>query len=116
VKKLATKRKCGLCGDSGHTARNCPLKEEDRRWAEHQKTLETPTKIHIGGWEQPYLCDAEKEWWPERCMSDEFAQTLPVCEACETAYEKKFGRKYSEVKAHRQESSANSNNPNPSSD
>ena len=108
---MATKRKCGLCGEAGHTARNCPMKE-DRRWAEHQKTLETPTKIHISGWGQPYLCDGEKEWWPERCMSDEFAQTLPVCEACETAYEKKFGRKYSEVKANRQESSANSNNPN----
>ena len=113
---MGTKRKCGLCGEAGHTARNCPMKEEDRRWAEHQKTLETPVKIHISGWGQPYLCDAEKEWWPERCMSDEFAQTLPVCEACETAYEKKFGRNYSEIKANRQESFANSNNPSPSSD
>jgi len=89
-----TKRKCGNCGKKGHDSRNCPDKDEDRAWKDIQKTLKTPTCIHISVSGKGKLCGAKKEWWPEKNMTDEFAQTLPVCEDCKNKYEAEFERPF----------------------
>ena len=76
-------RKCGKCGIEGHNARSCSSTEEEIRDAEHQASLETPTTIHLGGNDsKKYICGTKRTGWPARCMTDEFAKSLPLCVAC----------------------------------
>jgi len=81
-------RKCGACGEEGHTARNCKSTEEERRLAK----LPPPTKIHISIGEGR-LCESEKEMeWPPKWLEDDMARTLPVCDDCQTIYKERFNR------------------------
>lgn len=81
-------RKCGACGEEGHTARNCKSTEEERRLAK----LPPPTKIHISLGEGR-LCESKEEMeWPPNWLDDEMAQTLPVCEECQKVYKERFNR------------------------
>jgi len=51
-----------------------------------------PPTLHIGGTQQPYLCDAERiESWPEKYLDDAVARTLEVCESCLEIYESNRG-------------------------
>ena len=51
-----------------------------------------PPTLHIGGTQQPYLCDAERtESWPEKYLDDAVARTLEVCESCLEIYESNQG-------------------------
>ena len=79
-------RKCSICNIEGHTARNCPASEDERRRAK----LPAPTKIHITI--DKKLCGAEPEDWPPQWLEDEMAQTLPVCEECAVLYQELTGR------------------------
>tara|TARA_R110001592_G_scaffold22315_1_gene88897 strand:- start:199 stop:453 length:255 start_codon:yes stop_codon:yes gene_type:complete len=82
-------RKCGTCGESGHTTRNCPDNEAERYEKQRQKSLPKPTVIHMSGtWDYnggKYKCGAKSEEWPEKYMDDSFARTLPICPACQNA-------------------------------
>jgi len=81
-------RKCSGCGETGHTARNCPLTEEERRLAK----LPPPTCLHISI-NGDRMCKAtEDEEWPPKWLEDELARTLPICETCATLYRETFGR------------------------
>ena len=82
-------RKCGTCGEAGHDSRNCDENDSNNEWKEIQKTLKKPKFIHISDNRSIYRCGASKEWWPEKYMSDEFAQTLPTCPNCLEATEAK---------------------------
>lgn len=76
-------RKCGVCGEAGHNARNCPTTEDDKAYAERQKTLVEPKMIHVcqSGIEG-YVCGSPNQEWPARCMDDSFAKKLPMCPDC----------------------------------
>ncbi len=87
-------RKCGTCGKTGHNSRNCPSLEEDKAWAEIQKTLVKPEVIHIAISSRGKHCGIKNQWWPEKYMTDEFAQTLPVCEECQQIYQAEFERPF----------------------
>ena len=48
--------------------------------------------IHTSYGDGENLCDADTYPWPERCMDDSFARTLPVCPDCvEIASERRNG-------------------------
>ena len=79
-------RKCSICDIEGHTARNCPLTEEDRIRAK----LPTPTKICITI--DKKLCGAGPEDWPPKWLEDGMAKTLPICEECAVLYQELTGR------------------------
>ena len=87
-------RKCGSCGETGHTARNCPADEEAKAEAKRQAGLPKPTEIHIAVSGAGKLCGTTGSEWPEKYCTDEFAQTLPVCDACQAAYEEQFERPF----------------------
>ena len=43
----------------------------------------TPTVVHISTDGLTYLCDAKSGGsWHDRCMSNQFVDTLPICEEC----------------------------------
>lgn len=75
-------RKCGLCGIEGHNSRKCPNLDADREEIKRQKNIPTPEVIHIsrgGG----IVCGIERFEWPNRCLDDSFASTLPICPDCQ---------------------------------
>lgn len=47
--------------------------------------------LHI---EHDSMCGAKIHTLPEECMSDDFAQTLPICEDCKAVYKERFGRNF----------------------
>ena len=85
-------RKCGNCGKTGHTARNCTANEAERAEAKRQAELPEPTELHFSGVNpNTYMCGKERQEWPERCMGDSYARQLPICEECKIEFEEKFG-------------------------
>jgi hypothetical protein len=42
-----------------------------------------PTMIHISCGDGEPLCNTDTYPWPERCMDESFARTLPICPDCE---------------------------------
>jgi hypothetical protein len=40
------------------------------------------------------MCGAKMLTLPEECMSDNFAQILPICEDCKAVYKERFGRDF----------------------
>ena len=77
-------KRCNTCGEEGHTTRTCPEKEAERLEKQRQRALKNPTVVHMAsrGFGKTYKCGAERVEWPERCMTDSFARTLPACESC----------------------------------
>jgi len=77
-------KKCNTCGEEGHTTRTCPNKEAEKLEKQRQRALKNPTVVHMAnrGFDKKYKCGAERVEWPERCMTDSFARTLPACESC----------------------------------
>lgn len=51
-----------------------------------------PTVMHIELNGVGAFCGAKRVGWPEECMSDEFARTLPICPDCENARREYFPR------------------------
>tara|TARA_R110002020_G_scaffold169745_2_gene359124 strand:+ start:2712 stop:3023 length:312 start_codon:yes stop_codon:yes gene_type:complete len=81
-------RKCGACGEEGHTARNCKTTEEERRLAK----LPAPTKIHISLGDGRLCQSEEAAEWPPHWLNDDMAKTLPVCQECQELYKERFNR------------------------
>ena len=48
-----------------------------------------PKVLHLHG-----MCNAKRRSWPEECMNDSFARTLPICEDCKVVYKERFGRDF----------------------
>jgi len=81
-------RKCSICNETGHTARNCPTTEEERWLAK----LPPPTCLHISI-NDGRLCESTEDMeWPPKWLEEELARTLPICETCATLYRETFGR------------------------
>ena len=52
-----------------------------------------PEVLHLHS-ESDTICGAKSRSWPEECMADSFARTLPVCEECKAVYKEGFGRDF----------------------
>jgi len=52
----------------------------------------TPTVLHSSIDGDTYLCGEKREGsWHDRCLSDKFARSLPLCEDCEEVKNQRFG-------------------------
>ena len=51
----------------------------------------TPKVLHTSVDGNTYLCGEKREGsWHDRCLSDRFARTLPLCEGCEEVKSQRF--------------------------
>ncbi|MAN62088.1 MAG: hypothetical protein CMI60_09085 [Parvibaculum sp.] len=51
-----------------------------------------PTVLHTSIDGIDYLCGKKREGsWHDRCMTDKFARSLPLCEDCEEVKNQRFG-------------------------
>lgn len=83
---MASVRICRQCGNEGHDRRNCPELQMTKEEKQRQNSLEKPTLIHIGSYNNWYICGIKSREIPTKYNTDEYMSKLPICEECNRRY------------------------------